>query len=325
MEIRMTGKEWEGTKWAEMVLASEKNPTMDKPLVITVCPVGALVSRKQNPHVPRSPQEIAEETIASYKEGATVAHLHFRDEYGHPVTTTEMVRRTVDLILDQCPDIIIQPSSCEGYEPSANQYTYESVKPMVETLHGINRKYMESTIFTPVSYALQQMDGSVDITLAVEDNTVQTVSYLQDNGVKPEFMCHNWEGIQNVNEWLIKPGILQKPYLMSMGPGMHNTGPTYPDPWGLLYLLGMIKMMAEGSVIGLSAGGRNWLPLTVFGIMMGVDSVRVGMEDHIYTYPHKDDLIKSNADETRKIATIARELGREIATPAQARQILGIG
>jgi 3-keto-5-aminohexanoate cleavage enzyme len=59
--------------------------------------------------------------------------------------------------------------------------------------------------------------------------------------------------------------------------------------------------------------------------MMGVDSVRVGMEDHIWMYPHKNELIKSNADETRKIATIARELGREIATPGQARQILGIG
>ena len=321
----MTGKEWEGSKWAEMVMNQGINPTMDKPLVITVCPVGGLVARKQNPHIPYSPQEIAEETIASYKEGATVAHLHFRDEHGYMVTTTDKLRETVDPILEQCPDIIIQPSSCEGYDPNANQYTYESVKPMVDELHGINRNYMESTIFTPVSYALQELDGTISVTLAVEDNTVQTVRYLQDNNVKPEFMCHNWEGIANVNEWLIKPGILQKPYLMSMGPGMHNTGPTYPDPWGLLYLLGMIKMMPEGSVIGLSAGGRNWLPLTVFGIMMGVDSVRVGMEDHIWTYPHRNEVIESNAEETRKIATIARELGREIATPQQAREILGIG
>jgi 3-keto-5-aminohexanoate cleavage enzyme len=168
------------------------------------------------------------------------------------------------------------------------------------------------------------MDGTLGITLAVEDNTVRTVSFLEENGVKPEFMCHNWEGIVNVNEWLIKPGILKKPYLMSMGPGMHNTGPTYPDPWGFLYVLGMMKLMPEGSVIGISAGGRNWLPLSVFAILMGVDSVRVGMEDHIYMYPHKNELTQHNADETRKIATIARELGREIATPAQARRIYGI-
>ena len=321
----MTGKEWEGTKWADMVLGSAKNPTMDKPLVITVCPVGALVARKQNPHQPRSPKEVAEQTIASYEEGATVAHLHTRDEYGRHSTKTELLKETIDRILDACPDMIIQPSSCEGYLPEANAYTYESVKPMVEALHGISRNYMESTIFTPVSYALEMNNGQLDVTLAVEDNTAQTVSFLQDNGVKPEFMCHSWEGITNVNEWLIKPGILQKPYLMTMGPGMHNTGPTYPDPWGMMYLLAMMKMMPEGSVIGLSAGGRNWLPLTVFGILMGVDNVRVGMEDHIYMYPHKDDLVKHNIDETRKIATICRELGREIATPAQAREVLGVG
>jgi 3-keto-5-aminohexanoate cleavage enzyme len=321
----MTDKEFEGYEWAEMVFRSEINPTMNKKLVITVCPVGALVSRKQNPNQPRSPKEIAGDTIASYREGASVAHLHNRNEYGHPVTTTELLKETIERILDACPDMIIQPSAAEGYVPEAGHYTYETTKPMAEALHGISRNYMESTIFTPVSYALRSVNGPLEHALAVEDNTVKTVSFLQDNDVKPEFMCHNWEGIMNVKEWLIKPGILQKPYLMTMGPGMHNAAETYPDPWGLLYVLGMIKMIPEGSVIGLSAGGRNWLPLTVFGILMGVDNVRVGLEDHIYMYPHKSELIKSSADEARKIATIARALGRDVATPAEARQILGIG
>jgi uncharacterized protein (DUF849 family) len=104
---------------------------------------------------------------------------------------------------------------------------------------------------------------------------------------------------------------------------MHNAAETYPDPWGFMYVLGMMKMMPEGSVTSLSAGGRNWLPLSTFAIMMGVDAIRVGMEDHFYTYPHRDDIIKSNAEETRKVATIARELGRDIATPAEAREIMG--
>lgn len=320
----MATEEWQGTRWAEMVLKSAKNPTMDKPLVITVCPIGSLFARVQNPYQARSPKEIAEQTIAAYKEGASVAHLHTRNEHDRPVTTTPLLKETMDRILDKCPDMIMQPSAAEGYVPEAKQYTYETTKPMVEALHGLKRKYMESTIFTPVSYALETVDGALWQTLAVRDNTVRTVGYLQDNGIKPEFMCHNWEGIQNVTEWLIKPGILQKPYLMSMGPGMHNTGPTYPDPWGLLYLVGMKNLLPEGSVIGISAGGRNWLALTAFGILLGVDGVRVGMEDHVYMYPHKDELIRSSADEARKIATIARELGREIATPAETRRIYGM-
>jgi len=320
----MTTEEWQGTRWAEMVLKSEKNPSMDKPVIITVCPVGALVARKQNPHQPRTPKEIADQAIAAYQEGASVAHLHTRNDLDRPVTTTPLLKETMDRILDKCPDMIMQPSAAEGFVPEAHQYTYETTKPMVEALHGLGRKYMESTIFTPVSYALETVDGALWQTMAVKDNTVRTVSYLQSNQIKPEFMCHNWEGVENVNEWLIKPGFLQKPYLMSMGPGMHNTGPTYPDPWGMLYVLSMMKVMPAGSLVGISAGGRNWLPLTVFGIMMGVDNVRVGMEDHIYMYPHTNELIRNSADEARKIATIARELGREIASPAQARQMLGI-
>lgn len=321
----MTGKEFKGSRWAEMVMEQEINPTMDKKLIITVCPVGALVARKQNPHVPYTPEEIAQEVIGSYKEGASVAHLHNRDVDGRPLNKTEVLKETVDRILDQCPDMIIQPSATEGYVPGSTNYSYETVKPMLDALHGISRKYMESTIFTPVSYAAEFSDGYLGISMATEENTVKTVQYLQDNHVKPEFMCHNWEGIQNVREWLIKPGILEKPYLMSMGPGMHNAADTYPDPWGLLYVLSMIEMMPEGSVVGLSAGGRNWLPLTAFAVLLGADSVRVGLEDHIWLYPHKNELSKSNAEETRKIAAIARELGRDVATPTEARVILGIG
>ena len=71
-------------------------------------------------------------------------------------------------------------------------------------------------------------------------------------------------------------------------------------------------------------GHRNWLPMLTFAIMLGADIVRVGKEDAIYKYPHKDDLITSNADVVETIATIARALGREIATPEEAREILGL-
>ncbi|MGB6864742.1 MAG: 3-keto-5-aminohexanoate cleavage protein, partial [Candidatus Aminicenantaceae bacterium] len=63
---------------------------------------------------------------------------------------------------------------------------------------------------------------------------------------------------------------------------------------------------------------------SVFAILLGVDGVRVGMEDHLWMYPHRDEKIKRSADETRKIATIARELGRKVATPQEARKIMGI-
>jgi len=315
-------QEFEGFKWADMVAAQEKNPTMDKKLMITVCPTGALFARKHNPNQPYTPEEIAADVIGAYEEGASVAHLHTRTETGKFGAPHEVLKEIIDMILDKCPDMIIQPSACESYIPGTTNYSYESVKPMVEIMS--ERKYMESTIFTPVSYAAEMADGEVGLSIAAEDNTQKTIKYLQDHKIKPEFMNHTWEGIHNVREWLIKPGILDKPYLMSMGPGMHNTGDTYPDPWGLMYVMGMIKMMPEDSIVSMSAGGRNWLALSNLAILMGCDGVRVGMEDHLWMYPHKDELIKSSADEAKKVATIARELGREIATPTEARKIMGI-
>lgn len=302
-----------------MVSEQEKNLTMDKKLFITVCPTGALISRRQNPNQPYTPEEIAREVIEAYGEGASLAHIHTRDEHGGPATTTELLTATIDLILDSCPDIIIQPSAAEGYNPEAGQYTYETMRPMVEALHGINPKYMESTIFTPVSYYLDGM-----VTLASEDNMVRTISYLQENGIKPEFMAHNWEGILNVKEWLIKPEILEKPCFISMGPGMHNAAETYPDPWGMLYLMGMMRMMPENAVVGASVGGRNWLPMSTLAILLGADFVRVGMEDHIWMYPHRDEKIDSCGEAVRKVATIARELGREIGSVKDARRLLGM-
>lgn len=325
--------DWKGVKWAERLLKSEKNPTMDKKLIITVCPVGTLISKNQNPHQPNSPKEIAAQAIKSYKAGAAVAHLHNRGPHGEPSKDPDLLFETVDRILEKCPDMIIQPSSSYGYHttkktPSgkASHYSYETTKLMVEALRErkSDNNYMESTIFTPVSYINEKIEGPPGVSQATEENAIGTIKYLQKNKIRPEFMCHTWEGIMNVKEWLIKPKILQKPYLMSMGPGMHNSAETYPDPWGMMYTMSMMKMMPEDSVISLSVGGRNWLALTTFGLLMGVDGVRVGMEDHLYMYPHKDELIKDSADETRKIATIAKELGREIATPKEARKILGM-
>jgi hypothetical protein len=149
---------------------------------------------------------------------------------GGPCTTTELLTATIDPILEHCPDMIIQPSAAEGYNPASGNYSYESMKTMVEALHGISRKYMESTIFTPVLYLQTE-----HVCLASEDNTVRTVRYLQTHHIKPEFMAHNWKGLLNGKEWLIKPRILAKPCFLTLGPGMHNACETYPDPWGMVY------------------------------------------------------------------------------------------
>ena len=86
----------------------------------------------------------------------------------------------------------------------------------------------------------------------------------------------------------------------------------------------MVKKIVPDCTIGIHAGGRNWLPMTVLGIMLGVDLVRIGIEDQFWAFPHRDDIIKSPVESVKKVAQIASALGRDIATPDEAREILGI-
>ena len=88
--------------------------------------------------------------------------------------------------------------------------------------------------------------------------------------------------------------------------------------------MSLMNLLPEGSVIGATIGGHNWLPLIMEAITLGADCVRVGMEDTIWMYPHKDEKIKSCAEVIKKVATITRELGREIATPQDAKQLFGL-
>ena len=82
--------------------------------------------------------------------------------------------------------------------------------------------------------------------------------------------------------------------------------------------------MIPNCTIGIHAGSRNWLPMTVLGIMLGVDLVRVGLEDQFWAFPHKDEFIRSPVESVEKMVQIAGVLGRDIATTAEAREILGI-
>ena len=308
-----------------------KNLTMDKKLAITLCPNGTLITRNQNPNQPYTPEEVAQQAIAAYKEGAVEAHFHARDKDGFSSSDSEVYIETIERIFAECPDMIMSPSiSISPKKAGGGLYEVETTQEMIEDLKKRGKNYIESTIVTPVSYnslrALRPGDKEPPAAIVTPEKLRAEAEFLQGMGVKPNFMAHNFEGIDNVMEYLVEPGVLQKPYLICVGPGMHKPSTkTYPDPWGMIYLINMLAVMPkEDVVIGASIGGRNWLPITVLAIMLGVDFVRVGMEDAMHLYPHKDDLIESTAQVTKKIVTIARELGREIATPAETRALFGI-
>ncbi len=294
-------------------------PTMGKKLIINVAPTGSFTSRQQNPLQPYTMEENVAAAVAAYKAGAAVWHAHAREADGLPSKDPAVMKETIDRVLDKCPDIVTSVIPYADYDKQG----LGQIKPCVDLLKAAGEQYMETAVLLIMS-----MSFSDKFTYTVTEPSLRDmVEYLEANNVRPEYQGHAYSGMKDVMDWLIDRGIARKPPIMNIMAGFHgfsHATPATPDPWSYVYLLSLAQTIPPGCVRGVCAGGRNWLPFSTMAIMMGFDMVRVGMEDSVYMYPHKDEKIRSSADAVRKIRTIAEAMGREIATPDEARQILGI-
>lgn len=197
------------------------------------------------------------------------------------------------------------------------------VRPVVEPLLAADPRFVHMAVVPPCTRTVSREY----IRLATAETMQDMIGYLVEKNIQPQFQIHNHECINNVIEWLIEPGIIKPPYLMDICLGFHGytwSSRTQPREWATLYLMSLLRMLPAGSVAGVCVGGHNWLPLTVQAIMLGVDFVRVGMEETLWMYPHSDALIQDHCAVVKTVAGISRRAGREPATPAEARRILGL-
>jgi 3-keto-5-aminohexanoate cleavage enzyme len=302
------------------VHSERPHKTMDKKLIINVAPTGAFMNRQQNPGQPYTMEENVQAVIEAYKEGAAVWHVHARDHDGTPSKDPLVVKETIARVLDKCPDIV---TSVIPYADYGTGQGLDLVKRTVDVLTDAGPEYMQSAVLL-----IQTMAFSEKFTYVITEKTLSDqVKYLEDHGVRPEYQATSYQGIKDVLDWLVAKGIAKDPPLMNIMMGFHgfcHGSPLGPDPWNYIYMMTMQQTLAPNAVRGVCAGGRNWLPFCTLAVMLGFDMVRVGMEDTVYLYPHREEKIKSSAEAVRKIANVARELGREIATPAEARQIMGV-
>lgn len=278
------------------LVGEERLPDWD-PLHIKVAPTGLAISRAQSPHLPYTPDEITQATIESYKAGASAVHLHMRDDTGAPTTDLEIFRRVIDAIKAECPDIIIDVPCVLG----------ETEEDM---LRPLTLPEVETTALQPGPMIV----GSITI-VRTPQSIARALDFMLERDVVPEIATHDLSHLANA-ERLIIPKI-EKPYYFNIVLGL--PGSTYATPANLLHV---VERLPKGSKWIVSIGGRPTLDILTLAIILG-GHVRVGMEDMVYFYPRKDEIVKSNAQTVEKVVKIATELGRDIATPAQTRKILG--
>lgn len=268
-------------------------------LIITAAISGAEVLKEHNPAVPYTIEEFVREAKSAYEAGASIIHLHVRYDDGTPTQDKERFRVVMDAIKAAIPDVIIQPSTGGAVGMSNDERLQPTeLKPEMATLDCGTLNFGGDEVFF---------------------NTENTIKYFGERmislGIKPELEVFDKSMIDMALR-LAKKGYIQSPMHFDFVMGV-NGGIT-GDLRDFVFLRESIPHDATYTVAGV---GRFEFPLAMAAIIDG-GHVRVGLEDNVYL--SKGVLAKSNGDLVAKVVRMAKELGREIATPADARRILGL-
>lgn len=266
-------------------------------LIITAAISGAEVSKEHNPAVPYTVEEVAREAESAYKAGASIIHLHVREDDGTPTQDKARFKACIDAILERCPDVIIQPSTGGAVGMSDEERLQPTeLKPEMATLSTGTANFGGDEVFV-------NTDASIE-------NFAKT---MVERGVKPEIEIFD-KGMIDTALRMVKQGHIEKPIHFDFVVGI-QIGATARD---LSY---MVNSIPEGSTWTVAGVGRHELPMAMIGMAMG-GHVRVGFEDNIYY--ERGVLAESNGQLIDRIVRIAKELGREIASPDEAREIIGL-
>jgi 3-keto-5-aminohexanoate cleavage enzyme len=269
---------------------------MDK-LIITVAPTGNVPTKEMTPHLPVTPQEIAETAARCRKAGASLIHVHARDAAGQPTLDPEVFAHIHHLVR-QRTDLIVQISTGgrAGMDPQARAEAVRRLRPEMASL----------------------TTGSMNFPDRVYANPFSVVEYLagvmKQAGSKPEMEIFEPGMIANALG-LVDKGLAQPPLHFDFVLGSKGSLPASPK--NLLFLS---ESIPPGATWTVAAVGRWQLPMAALAVVMG-GHVRVGLEDNIY-YRKRE--LATNEQLVARVARIAAELGRPVATPDEARGILSL-
>jgi 3-keto-5-aminohexanoate cleavage enzyme len=275
-----------------------------KKLIITVAQTGGLHGKEKNPNLPEQPEEIAESAYQCYNEGAAIVHIHARDTAGKITADPEVYREIHELIKARC-NIILQDTTGGG--PGL---TLEQRIRIIDAMPEMASLNMGTMMRTMGPYA-------GDPVLNPRGEIERYAKEMLDRDIKPEMEIYSHAMFREVNN-LIQKELVKKPYYVNFVLGMSHQGAVDATPE---YLFSLRGFLPQDTIFNVCAIGAAELPLSTMSMLLG-GMVRVGMEDNIYY--RKGVLAESNAQLVARAVRIARELELEIASPDEAREILGI-
>lgn len=266
-------------------------------LIITVAPTGLLPTRKHTPYVPLTPKEIADSVYEAWQTGAAIAHIHVRDEEGKPSSDIHTYTEVVHRIKDKC-NIIINLTTAP-------------------TVGATDEERLRVCELRPelASFDAGSMNFGNHVFLNSPEFLESLAKKMKECEVKPEIEIFDMGMIYNTLR-IAEKGLMETPFYFQFVLGVPGGMPATPR--SLFFLSESIPAGSAWSAIGAS---KDQLMINTMSIAMG-GHVRVGMEDSVYF--RKGELATSNAQFVERIVGLSRTLGREVATPNEAREILGL-
>ncbi len=289
-------------------------PRKSNKTILTVAVTGNLTTVQQNPNLPCTPEQIANAALQSAKVGAAVAHIHVRHADGRPSMELAHYRETVERIRDKNSDLIINLTTGPGGrfvpgkdDPRVAAAGSTLVHPLKRVEHIVALKPDIATL------DLNTMWSGTAAVINPPENVTVMAKAIQEAGSKPELEVFDSGDIQ-LAHMLLDQGVLQRPPLFQIVMGVRYGFVSTPQT--LIYAHSLLPQDAMWAAFGI---GRWEFPMLAQAWFMG-GHVRVGLEDNIYI--RKGELAPSNAALCEKAVRILDELGAEIATPKEAREIL---
>jgi uncharacterized protein (DUF849 family) len=283
--------------------------SLEDPVVITNSISGSLANRDQCPAIPYTPEEYAAEARRAVDAGASMIHIHARTPDGTPSYEVEDFRAITEAIKDAVDDVILNYSTGAMGVPVEKRIAYlRELRPDVAALNMGSMNYAK--------YSRKRKDFVFKAVFANPfDEIIEFLEAMNELGIKPEHECFDLGHVGSLPP-LVDMGVLRPPLHVSFVMGV--TGGIPPSARNLAAMADNVHPGSHWGVIGISRA--QWM-LVAAALTLG-GSVRVGLEDNFYL--PDGSTARSNGDLVAKAAQMTRDVGRRVASVAEARELLGV-
>ncbi len=287
-------------------------------LIITCALTGAQQGKDANPNLPEQPEEIIQQAIDAWNAGAGIVHIHARDKQGKATSDVSVFREIVEGIRAKGCDVILNLTTggaVAGLPLKERLRIIPELKPEIASFSIGGGSLLGRYDFENKRWVRDRFVQLFNSYQEIEE----TLKIFLENEVKPELEVYDTGFLNNVRTFN-DMGLLKEPLLVNFVLGIPGEC-TEVTLTNLLYLAENLPQKSKVIWHASSIGGKTHFELLTSAILIG-GHVRTGMEDNIYI--SKGVLAKSNAELVEKVVRIARELGRDVATPEEARKILAL-